>query len=125
MKRAILSAAIIASAAGVLRAQDSRTVVEPKRPQACTTLTAELATVADTTIAESDESKLDTKRIQNAIDRCGAGRAVVLKASGAKRAFLTGPLTLKRGVTLVVDTSATLFASRDAKEFDIDGRCGT
>jgi polygalacturonase len=113
--------------ASALMAQDTRTVTEPKFPAACATLSASLAPVADTTLADADEGKLDTRRIQQAIDRCGGGRAVVLKASGAQRAFLTGPLTLKRGVTLVVDTNAILFASRNPRDYDIDAsrRCGT
>ncbi len=110
-----------------LYAQDTRTVVEPKVPTACSTLAAELTPVADTTLAESDERRLDTPRIQEAIDHCSAGRAVVLKANGVHRAFLSGPIILKRGVTLVVDTNAVVFASRDPREYDIDQskRCGT
>jgi polygalacturonase len=118
-------AGIALTVAAVVGAQDTRTVAEPKVPTACATLTAELTPVADTTLAEGDERKLDTKRIQDAIDRCGAGRAVVLHAAGTKRAFLTGPVTLRRGVTLVVDSNAVLFGSRDPKVYDIDGRCGT
>jgi polygalacturonase len=124
MKRLALVAASLC-AVGAAGAQDTRNVVEPKRPAACTTLAAELTPVADTTLADADESKLDTPRIQAAIDRCGPGRAVVLRANGGKRAFLSGPLTLGRGVTLVVDTNAILFGSRDARVYDIDGRCGT
>jgi len=122
-----LAVAVCAIVALPLRAQDTRTVVEPKFPTACSTLTADLSPVADTTLADADERKLDTDRIQKAIDRCSFGRAVVLKANGPRRAFLTGPLTLKRGVTLVVDTNAIVFASRDAREYDIDQskRCGT
>jgi polygalacturonase len=110
-----------------LYGQDTRTVVEPKFPTACTTLAAELSPVADTTLADADEKKLDTDRIQRAINRCSVGRAVVLKANGARRAFLTGPLTLRAGVTLIVDTNAVVFASRDPREYDTDGsqRCGT
>ena len=122
---AYVLAGIALTAAVVAGAQDTRTVAEPKVPTACATLTAELTPVADTTLADGDERKLDTKRIQSAIDRCGAGRAVVLHAAGTKRAFLTGPLTLRRGVTLVVDSNAILFGSRDPKVYDIDGRCGT
>jgi polygalacturonase len=120
---ALIAAAVIVAATA--SAQDARTVVEPKRPAACSVLTAELSAVADTTLAESDESKLDTPRIQSAIEGCGPGRAVVLRAAGTKRAFLSGPLKLARGVTLVVDTNAILFGSRDPKVYDIDGRCGT
>jgi polygalacturonase len=125
MRRASVAFALVCVTATFARAQDTRNVVEPKRPASCAVLTAELSPVADTTLAESDESKLDTRRIQAAIDHCGPGRAVVLRASGAKRAFLSGPLTLQRGVTLLVDTNAILFGSRDPREYDIDGRCGT
>ncbi len=125
MRRRVVVAALACLVARVSPAQDTRNVVEPKRPPACASLTAELTPVADTTLSEGDETKLDTPRIQAAIDHCGAGRAVVLRANGAKRAFLSGPLTLARGVTLVVDTNAILFGSRDAKVYDIDGRCGT
>ncbi|HXT04584.1 MAG TPA: glycosyl hydrolase family 28 protein, partial [Casimicrobiaceae bacterium] len=110
--------------AAAAKAQDTRTVAEPHRPAACATLDAQLAPVADTTLSDADESKSDTRRIQSAIDGCAAGRAVVLRAHGGERAFLAGALTLKRGVTLVVDTNAVLFASRDARDYDIDGRCG-
>lgn len=120
--RAVFVFAVLASALG---AQDTRTVTEPRRPVACAVLTAELTPVADTTLAEQDERKLDTKRIQAAIDGCARGRAVVLKAAGNARAFLIGPITLKAGVTLVVDTNAIVFGSRDPKVYDMDGRCGT
>jgi polygalacturonase len=126
MSRAVTAMAFAAIAAARLGAQDTRTVTEPHYPASCTVLTAALSPVADTTLAESDERKTDTKRIQAAIDGCVAGRAVVLKATGLKRAFLAGPIQLKRGVTLIVDTNTTLFASRDAREYDLDnGRCGT
>ena len=116
---------LLIGTAATASAQDTRTVVEPHRPAACITLDAQLAPLADTTLSDADESKPDTRRIQSAIDGCAAGRAVVLRAHGAERAFLSGALTLKRGVVLVVDTNAVLFASRDARDYDIDGRCGT
>ena len=89
---------------------------------------AQLNVVADTTLADADERRVDTKRIQDAIDHCSSGKAVVLKPDGAKRGFLSGPLELKRGVTLIVDTNATLGSarSRDPRLYDVDaGRCGT
>ena len=53
------------------------------------------------------------------------GKAVVLRADGAKRAFLSGPLQLKSGVTLVVDSMVTLFGSRDPRVYDVTpGACG-
>ncbi len=129
MRRPIVAAAlalcVLAAPRASVGAQDRRTVTEPTFPATCATLTAQLGIVADTTLAESDERTLDTQRIQQAIDRCARGQAVVLKASGGKRAFLSGPLELKRGVTLLVDTNATLFASRDPRLYDLEpGRCG-
>ncbi len=53
------------------------------------------------------------------------GTRSLLRANGGQRAFLSGPIALRRGVTLVVDTNVVLFASRDPREYDIDGRCGT
>ena len=102
-------------------AQDTRTVVEPKIPAACATLQAQLAAP----VAESDESKLDTERVQRAIDSCTAGRSVVLEADGDRRAFLSGPLNLRSGITLVIAKGATLYASRDPRLFDMKpGTCG-
>jgi polygalacturonase len=49
----------------------------------------------------------------------------VLRRDGARRAFLTGPLALREGVTLVVDSGATLFGSRDPRVYDVSpGSCG-
>ena len=107
-----------------LMAQDTRTVTEPVLPPVCTTLTAEL-TATKGAFASEDEAKLDTVRIQQAIDRCGAGRAVELKANEGKNAFLSGPLELRQGVTLVIDRGATLYASRDPKFYETSpGSCG-
>ena len=55
-------------------AQDTRTVVEPKIPPFCAQLDAQLTSINDgqyNTLAAGDESKLDTERIQKAIDGCG------------------------------------------------------
>jgi polygalacturonase len=98
-------------------AQDLRTVTEPVIPPVCTTLTAALAQI--------DETKLDTSRIQQALDRCPAGRAVELKPDASRNTFLSGPLELRRGVTLLVDRGITLFASRDPRQYDVrPGSCG-
>ncbi|HEY3840007.1 MAG TPA: glycosyl hydrolase family 28 protein [Bryobacteraceae bacterium] len=121
MKLLLLSCLLVAS----LCAQDTRHVTEPSLPPACTTLTAQLS-VTSNKVAPSDESKLDTERIQKAMDACGQGKSVVLKTSGSDNAFLTGPLQLRAGVTLVVDSGATLFGSRDPRLYDITpGVCGT
>jgi polygalacturonase len=107
-------------------AQDTRNVTEPVIPQSCAVLTAKLAAVeGNKTLADADEAKPDTGRIQQAMDTCPKGQAVVLKAAGALNAFLTGPLDLKPGVTLVVDAKTILFGSRDAKVYEVSpGSCG-
>jgi polygalacturonase len=106
-------------------AQDTRTVTEPRVPPPCTTLTAEL-TARDGGLAESDEGKLDTARIQQAMDQCASGHAVVLlSGGGGENAFLSGPLELRAGVTLIVAPGTTLFASRDPRLYDATpGGCG-
>ena len=115
---------LISSLALRSAAQDTRTVVEPFFPQLCTTLDAQLH-AAGNTLAPADEQKLDTARIQKAIDRCGKGRAVMLHVNETNNAFLSGPLELKPEVTLIVDRGVTLFASRDPALFAVSpGSCG-
>jgi polygalacturonase len=110
-------------------AQDTRTVTEPKIPASCVQLTARLQAVDDKLDA-ADERKLDTDRIQAAMDKCTPGMAVELKPGSGNNAFLTGPLELRAGVTLLVDEGMTLFGSRDAavyeyKDASTPGLCGT
>ena len=113
------------------RAQDTRTVTEPKIPATCVKLEAKLVAAGDA-LKEADETSEDTARIQGAVDgfaaKCTPGQAVEL-AAGAKgaNAFLSGPFELKEGVTLLVDKGVTLFASRDPKDYDVSapGTCGT
>jgi polygalacturonase len=107
-----------------LHAQDTRHVTEPTIPPACATLDADLA-AQDGRLAPQDESKLDTERIQQALDHCTAGHSVVLRAGSSNNAFLSGPIQLREGVTLVVDRGATLFASRDPALYArTSGSCG-
>lgn len=107
-----------------LFAQDTRTVVEPKIPPFCTSLDAQLKSQGNS-LAPEDESKLDTGRIQTAIDHCDKGHAVALRASGKLDAFLSGPLTLREGVTLVVEKGVTLYESIDPKVLETSpGSCG-
>ena len=107
-----------------LAAQDTRTVTEPKIPPACVTLEADIVSNHGN-IALADEQKLSTARIQDAMDHCAQGEAVVLRAHGKKNVFLTGPLTLRPGVTLVVDKNTALVASRDPRVYDTTpGGCG-
>ncbi len=125
MKYRIVLAGAIASAILPVWAQDTRTVTEPVIPRSCTVLSAELQ-VSGKSLAEADEQKPDTARIQAALDKCAAGQAVELKGAGAHNAFLTGPIQLRAGVTLVVDRGVTLFGSRNPRDYDLTpGSCGT
>ncbi len=102
-------------------AQDTRTVTEPRIPPVCATVRAGLTGP----IAPADEAKLDTERLQQAIDGCAAGHAVELAADGAHDAFLSGPLELRRGVTLLVDRGVTLYGSRNPADYETrPGSCG-
>ena len=106
-------------------AQDTRQVTEPGIPPSCTVLAAEL-TSRGSTLAESDENRPDTNRIQQAMDGCQPGQAVELKAAGGHDAFLSGPLQLRRGVTLLIDKGVILFGSRNPRDYDlVPGLCGT
>jgi polygalacturonase len=110
--------------AASLHAQDTRTVTEPHIPSACATLEARIA-APQGVIAEKAEPQLDTGRIQDAMDNCAAGKAVVLRGRGQRNVFLTGPITLRTGVTLVVDANTALVASRDPRIYDLaPGSCG-
>lgn len=117
-------------AVGVAGAQDTRKVTEPKIPRTCKKLKAELRSV-NNNIADSDEARLDTDRIQKAVDRCKQGMAVELTTSRGRDAFLTGPLEMRTGVTLLVDKGVTLFGSRDASLYEAKSEgaathlCGT
>ncbi|MES2393777.1 MAG: glycosyl hydrolase family 28 protein [Acidobacteriota bacterium] len=140
VKTAALSAAVLLFGAGLgAVAQDTRAVTEPKVPPVCVKLGAELWAAPDANggrLREEDEGKLDTERIQKAMDGCGAGKAVELAdhvgplRGKAGNAYLTGPLELREGVTLLVDKGVTLFASRNPKVFEVakagdPQKCGT
>ena len=112
--RPSLSFFLLAAAA---YAQDTRTVTEPAIPPSCFVLSAKRSAVDNKTLPEADEDKLDTDRIQKAIDACPKGQAVELKADASHNAFLSGPLDLRAGVTLRVDARTILFGSRDARVY--------
>ncbi len=111
-------------------AQDTREVKEPVIPPSCVQLGAKLRSV-DNKLDEADEQKLDTARIQAALDGCKAGMAVELKQQDGQNSFLTGPLELRSGVTLLIDEGVTLFGSRDPMVYEMPGGeagvvlCGT
>jgi len=115
---------VVLLALPLLHAQDTRHVSEPKFPPACEVLTAHHAAPGGV-LSDAAEHAPDTARIQRAIDTCGAGKAVELKPSGANNIFLTGPIQLKPGVTLLIDADTALFASRDPRDYDVQpGSCG-
>ena len=113
----------LACICGSLAAQDLRTVSEPHIPATkCAILKARLSATSGLL---ADESVLDTARVQHAIDSCGSGEAVELASDVARDIFLIAPITLKAGVTLVVDSGVAVFASRNPRDYDVDaGSCG-
>lgn len=131
-RRILPSLALILLPYAPAHAQDTRTVAEPRIPPACTVLRAERTGRGAGEIAEG-EDRNDTARIQKALDGCGAGHAVELAAGekGARNAFLSGPLQLREGVTLLIDKGVTLYASRNPADYEAphaDGSpilCGT
>jgi polygalacturonase len=86
MKRVLTLCVLLAES--FLTAQDSRAVTEPAIPQPCVSLEAKL-TMSGDHLNVADESKLDTARIQQAIDECASGHAVVLKVREQATAFLS------------------------------------
>jgi polygalacturonase len=140
MRYLSLLGVVVAATAGVLAltgpaqaAQlatgDSRHVTQPAVPATCTSLTSTLTAPSSRTFTSTQETTPpDTSRIQSALNSCaGSGQAVVLKASGSDTAFLSAPLTVKQGETLLVAPGATLFASANAAQYQISGKptCGT
>lgn len=125
LRLAVWSAALTSVLlAGTLAAQDTRPLIQPRFPSPCTVLAAHLA-APEGRLARVDERKLDTARIQSAINSCPPGHAVELHAFGSSNVFLSGPLRLRRGVTLLVDKGVVLYASRDPRLYDLTpGSCG-
>jgi polygalacturonase len=124
-------------------AQDTRVVTEPKIPPVCVKLEAQLS-LGDS-LSDSEETKLDTDRIQKALNGCGTGKAVELSGGASCKAaqcdknilydaFLSGPIELREGVTLLIDKGVTLYGSRDPKVYEVPNpdakpgdpiKCGT
>ena len=111
---------------------DSRTVTEPSFPDVCAVLSADLTAVNDDIPASVDVTVTnpDGARIQAALNSCaGTGQAVELSVDGgSNNAFLTGPLSMPSGVTLLVDPGVVLFFSRNVQDYDkVAGThtCGT
>jgi polygalacturonase len=114
----ISCALLLLGMAGLAHSQDLRPVSEPHLPPACAVL------IANRTGPEAGTAD-DGERIQGALNRCAAGQSVRLAGSNQNQAFLSGPLDLPAGVTLVVEGGATLYASLDPKAYDRGrGSCG-
>lgn len=114
---AVALPALLASLiAGPSLAQDRRVVEEPALPsQVC-------ASLLPATSLSPPSGADDTDRLQSAIDHCSAGEAVRLTDG----VFLSGPLTMKSGVTLWLDRGSVLAAASDPRAYDRgNGSCGT
>ncbi len=112
-----LIGALLLAGPVLLHSQDTRTVTEPVIPPSCVALAAHSKT--------PDEGQPDTQRIQDALDHCAPGHSVELKPESGAAAFVTGPLQLRAGVTLLIDAKTTLYASRNPRDYDLTpGSCG-
>ena len=133
-RRTIVSLAVgIVASISPLHAQDLRTVKEPVIPPACAALKAALTPASATSgdleeragKSGSGQTGLDTARIQQALNHCDKGNAVELALDGSNSAFLTGPIALRPGVTLLVDKGVTLYAARNPEFYALSpGSCG-
>ncbi|MDP9050375.1 MAG: glycoside hydrolase family 28 protein [Acidobacteriota bacterium] len=133
-RRTALSIALaFAPVTAHLSAQDTRTVKEPVIPPACTVLKAALTVTSATSgeielrasLAGNPDAILDTARLQQAINTCDKGQAVELAATIASTAFLSGPIVLRPGVTLLIDKGVTLYATRNPEYYAFTpGSCG-
>jgi uncharacterized protein (TIGR03437 family) len=117
------AAAVFSLVSVALYAQDTRNVTEPVFPPVCSQLAAQLI-AGPTGLPLVSETLLDTSRVQAALNACKSGQAVELQPSGANNAFLIAPITLPKGVTLLVDAGVTVFASRNPRDYSSLGNCG-
>jgi polygalacturonase len=124
----LITATAAPAAATSLATGDARTVSQPSVPSTCATVSATLSTTNREFSSSAETSPPDTARIESALDTCvGTGKAVVLAANGSDNAFLAGPLTIGGGEALVIDAGVTLYASRNAANYQVSGQatCGT
>ena len=122
-----LVAVLLLTSFATVRAQDTRNVTEPRYPEICKILYADL-TPHDGKLPDEpiERHYRDNDRIVKAMANCPAGKSVVLHGSKTgKSVFLIGPMRLRAGVTLVIDSSAALWGSRDPRDYDVaPGSCG-
>ncbi|MGI4829954.1 MAG: glycoside hydrolase family 28 protein, partial [Janthinobacterium lividum] len=120
------------SQAAAVATGDTRTVTEPVFPATCQRLQASFHDVSEDVplSVENGSTNLDQVRLQAALTACAStGQAVQLSMdSTGNNAFLSGPLTLPAGVTLLLDPGVTLYFSRNAQDYDMTPgthTCGT
>ncbi|WP_372388515.1 glycoside hydrolase family 28 protein [Xanthomonas axonopodis] len=102
---------------------DSRSLSEPVVPATCKLLRAG-RTASDRQFDPALESAPpDTQAIQTALTDCASKHGSVLLTTGSGDAFLTGPLSIPAGVTLVVDQGVTVYGSRNPADYG--NGCGT
>ncbi|UXA51903.1 glycosyl hydrolase family 28 protein [Xanthomonas prunicola] len=102
---------------------DSRPLSEPVVPATCKLLRAG-RTASDRQFDPTLESAPpDTQAIQAALNGCIGKHGSVLLTAGSGDAFLTGPLSIPAGVTLVVDQGVTVYGSRNPADYG--SGCGT
>ena len=126
----LLGIPLSANASGITVATgDGRSVSQPTVPGICASITSNLDSPSNRKFSSGEESAPpDTSRISSALGNCvGSGKSVELKANGSHTAFLSGPLTIGGGETLLVDSGVTLFASLNAAQYQVSGKptCGT
>ena len=121
-----------ATQAAAVATGDSRTVTEPVFPAVCATLTAALTSVNDDipTSVDATVTNPDGARIQSALNSCAnTSQAVRLSVDGAgHNAYLTGPIAMPSGVTLLVDPGVFVYFSRNVQDYDVvpgTHTCGT
>ncbi|AOD13840.1 glycosyl hydrolase family 28 protein [Xanthomonas fragariae] len=111
------------SGAITLASGDMRAVSEPAIPAICQSVSASHTPSGRLFDAASESAPPDTKTIQAALTACTGKNGSVLLKAGSGNAFLTGPLSIPTGVTLVIDKGVTLYGSR--KPADYGSGCGT
>jgi polygalacturonase len=112
---------------------DSRTVAQPQIPSTvCQKLTSGLTMANRKSGATQEATPPDTSRLQSALTACaqsGSGQVAVELSSdgGTHTAFLIAPVTIPKGVALLLDSGVALYGSLNASDYQISGKptCGT
>src|SRR5580698_7381726 len=126
----LMSTACLLTAANAQATGDGRgTVPEPTFPAVCSQVPADL-TISGGEPSSELNTVVDTTAIQTALSGCAQGHAVELVANGSNNAFVIAPIFIPPGVTLLVDGGVTVFASRNAADYQIGtattgSTCGT